>query len=181
MRPSGERRAAEPPRAAATPRPPSLGRRSPFPKDSHDHKACVDTAIAGAQAYCEHRRQRLTPMRKRVLEMVWHSHKPVGAYALLDGLLEEGHRAAPTTVYRALDFLLGLGLVHRIASLNAFVGCPQPGQPHTGQFLICEACGSAEEIDDDGIAQAVRRGAERIGFRVQHPTIEITGRCPRCR
>ena len=120
-------------------------------------------------------------MRRRVLEMVWRSHRPVGAYAILDDLRGDGRPTAPPTVYRALSFLAGLGLVHRIASLNAFVGCPLPGEPHTGQFLICRECGAAEEIDDHGIAGAVRRGAERVGFRVQHPTVEITGLCPRCR
>jgi Fur family zinc uptake transcriptional regulator len=83
-------------------------------------------------------------------------------------------------VYRALDFLTDLGLIHRIESMNAFVGCNNPDHPHAGQFLICGACGTAAELDDSGIENAVRRGAERLGFVVQQQTVEVTGLCPDC-
>ena len=94
----------------------------------HDHSRCVAEALAEAEALCAKQGTRLTTLRKRVLELVWASHKPLGAYDILGVLSEEdGRRAAPPTVYRALDFLLENGLVHRIASLNAFIGCVHPG------------------------------------------------------
>jgi Fur family zinc uptake transcriptional regulator len=121
-------------------------------------------------------------LRRRVLELVWTSHEPIGAYRLLELLDREagGRRAAPPTVYRALDFLMEQGLVHRIESLNAFVGCDQPHLDHAGQFLICARCGASVELNDPGIARALSVCADRLGFRVERPTVEIKGICPNC-
>lgn len=87
-----------------------------LPYRPHNHDACVRDALAEARAICQARNARLTPIRQRVLELIWESHKPLGAYDLLGMLAQEGHNAAPPTVYRALDFLQQYGLVHRIAS-----------------------------------------------------------------
>jgi len=84
-------------------------------------------------------------------------------------------------VYRALEFLLQQGLAHRIASLNAFVGCAKPGHGDAGQFLICRTCGSAAELDDERIQQAIGRSARTRGFAVLHHTVEVSGLCPDCR
>lgn len=147
-----------------------------FPPPHHDHDACVATALAAADAECRRRGARLTDIRRRVLELVWRSHAPVGAYALMEAL----GKAAPPTVYRALDFLLAHGLIHRIETLNAFVGCAHPGQPHTGQFLLCRQCGRAAEIDGAAIAAAVAAAAEPLGFTVEAVTIEVRGLCSAC-
>jgi Fur family zinc uptake transcriptional regulator len=152
----------------------------PFPEPKHDHAACIADAASDAEAICRARGVRLTPQRRRILEIVWTSHKPIGAYEILDILNRDGSRAAPMTVYRALDFLIEQGLVHRIASLNAFLGCHHPGESHTGQFLICRACGQAAEIEDDSIARAIRAGAARTGFAVEDQRVEIEGLCPDC-
>ena len=146
----------------------------------HDHRHCIEAALAAADAVCAERGVRLTELRRRVLELVWRSHRPVGAYDLLEALGEERRRAAPPTVYRALDFLMEQGLVHRIHSLNAFVGCAAAGDHHTAQFLICSDCGDATEFDDPGLDGAFERlGAER-GFSVRSRVIELQGRCARC-
>ncbi|CAA7626171.1 Fur family transcriptional regulator [Magnetospirillum sp. SS-4] len=152
-----------------------------FPAPHHDHAACVAQALAAAEAECKRRGARLTDIRRRVLELVWESHQPVGAYALLDILGREGWSAAPPTVYRALEFLQQNGLVHRIALLNAFVGCPRPGHGHSGTFLLCSGCGMAAELDDRDIDRAVAECASRSGFSVTRRTIEIEGMCPACR
>ncbi len=123
---------------------------------------------------------RLTALRRRVLELVWRGHRPVGAYEILNRLGGAGRAAAPPTVYRALDFLLGQGLVHRIESRNAFIGCADPGASHSGQFLICDRCGNTLELDDDDIAGSVRRSAEQLGFRVAGQLVEVRGLCPAC-
>lgn len=151
-----------------------------FPGDKHDHDACVDDALARAEALCAARGERLTPLRRRVLELVWDSHRPARAYEILDKLQEERGGAAPPTVYRALDFLLGQGLVHRIESLNAFFGCDTPEGRHGGQFLICTRCGKVAEIDSDTVAGAVKRAAAEVGFRAQRQTVEAFGLCPEC-
>ena len=151
-----------------------------FTSADHDHGHCVATALDAAASLCQRRRARLTPLRRRVLELVWRSHEPQGAYDILDTLGEKGRRAAPPTVYRALDFLLGQGLIHRIESLNAFVGCVEPSQPHSGHFLICDACGGVAEVNDRRVGEALRASAGAIGFKVERETIELRGLCPAC-
>ncbi|MDF3074254.1 MAG: Fur family transcriptional regulator [Alphaproteobacteria bacterium] len=152
-----------------------------FAKPGHNHQSCVADAVAAADALCQEKGTRLTSLRKRVLELVWGSHQPIGAYALLDALRKEDLASAPPTVYRALDFLLENGLVHRIESLNAFVGCAHPGDAHRGLFLICKSCRNAVEIEDARISRAIANSAGDRGFAVQQATVEITGICPNCR
>lgn len=147
----------------------------------HDHRHCLKDALDRASALCRQRGVRLTPLRRRVLELVWGGHRPLGAYDILDALKRERSGAAPPTVYRALDFLRRHGLVHRIESRNSFVGCPDPATPHGGQFLICRTCGLAAELNDSGIDDAIRSSAKRNGFAVSRRTIEIEGECPNCR
>ena len=146
----------------------------------HDHRRCFEDALARAEALCGRRGARLTALRRRVLEVVWQGHRPLGAYDILETLRAEQAAAAPPTVYRALDFLLGHGLVHRIESLNSFVGCSDPGSSHGGQFLICRTCGTAAELNDPRIALAIEDSASESGFHVHHPTIEVSGLCPNC-
>ncbi len=145
------------------------------------HAQCIDRAMAAAERLCRERGLRLTPLRRQVLELIWGSHQPIGAYALLEKLREQCGRTAPPTVYRALDFLQGQGLVHRLASLNAFTGCVRPGQPHAGQFLICASCQTLTEIDDPQLHGAIADSAGAAGFTVQHPTVELLGLCADCR
>jgi Fur family transcriptional regulator, zinc uptake regulator len=146
----------------------------------HDHRKCVHTALSTAEAVCKARGEKLTPVRKRVLELVWASHRPVGAYALLDSLRADGRSAAPPTVYRALEFLLALGLVHRVESLNAYLGCAHPASDHAAQFLICRQCGTAAELEESDIATAIDRHAKRAGFAVERRTVEAMGLCAAC-
>lgn len=151
-----------------------------FPR-KHDHDACVSDAIDAAAALCVRIGERFTPLRRRVLELVWSSHQPIGAYAILDKLREEGRSAAPPTVYRALDFLLEHFIVHRIASMNAYVGCLHPGEAHAVQFLICRSCGMAAEIHDRAMTDAIAHSATRIGFTIESRVIELAGLCARCK
>jgi len=148
--------------------------------EAHDHRRCVERALDKAAALCTARAARLTALRRRVLELVWSSHEPVGAYAVLERLRRERRGSAPPTVYRALDFLLRQGLIHRIESLNAFVGCARPERRHGSQFLICTSCGDAAEIDDPRIGATLRRRAAAAGFAIDRLTVELQGVCPRC-
>ncbi len=147
---------------------------------SHDHHACIDSAVAEARRLCDERGVRLTPVRQRVLELVWDNHKPVGAYDLLPKLAEEGFNSAPPTVYRALDFLLDLGLIHRINSLNAFIGCNHPGHSHPTCFFVCRECGMAQELDAAPLKEIARQAEQQLGVRVEQQMTELMGLCPRC-
>ena len=155
---------------------------TPLASRPHDHSHCVHSALAEADALCARQGLRLTALRRRVLELVWQSHKPLGAYDILAVLSEEdGRRAAPPTVYRALDFLLENGLVHRIASLNAFTGCNHPTHAQQGQFLICRECHAAIELQHPAISNAVVSAAVEVGFEVEGQTVEIVGICAGCK
>ncbi len=152
-----------------------------FPQPDHDHMRCIADAMTEAGTLCRQRGARLTPLRTRVLEIVWQNHRPLGAYEILAVLAAEGRSAAPPTVYRALEFLLEQGLVHRLSSLNAFVGCSRPGHAGSGQFLICRSCGNAAELNDRAVEHAITRSAASQGFAVHRHSVEISGVCPDCR
>jgi Fur family transcriptional regulator, zinc uptake regulator len=156
--------------------------RTIFPAPGHDHGRCTSDAIAYAEAQCAARAQRLTPMRRRVLEALLASHSPLGAYDIIERLAKRNDRPAPVTVYRALDFLRDNGLVHRIESRNAFVAC---GHNHGGDdlvvFLICERCGAVGEAPGGAVADALKASSRAAGFSPKSPLIEITGICSHCR
>lgn len=152
-----------------------------FTPIEHDHRRCVASALAKAEEACAASGRRLTPLRRRVLELVWSSHLPVKAYDLLAQLGGGREQAAPPTVYRTLDFLQQAGLVHRIASLNAFVGCGEPRARHVGQFLICTRCGAVAEMADAEVSARIELRADKLGFRVARETIEVEGTCRDCR
>lgn len=153
---------------------------TPFPSGDHDHRICIRSALRDAERICKVRGLRLTPIRRRVLELIWQSHRPSGAYELLEQLAADGHKPSPPTVYRALDFLLAHGLIHRITSRNAFVGCSHPDNEHMAQIFICDVCGMAVEQADASVNQRLRRNASDMEFQIREQTIEITGLCPRC-
>jgi len=151
-----------------------------FQNPEHEHQRCIQQALAAAEAKCLAEGMRLTTIRRRVLELIWGNHEPVKAYGLLDQLRGEDRRAAPPTVYRALNFLLETGLVHKIESQNAYVGCGQPKQLHSSQFLICRDCGSVAELDDPQVSQLLAAKARQLGFKVDRECIEIAGLCSGC-
>lgn len=153
---------------------------SDFSPRKHDHRSCVRAALKNAETVCASRGIRLTELRRRVLELVWSRHGPIRAYDILRLMNRKKGNATPNTVYRALDFLLGAGLVHRLDSLNAFMGCADPAAKHSGQFLICRKCESAAEIHDAGVDRSLLRDAEALGFEADAPTIEVQGLCPSC-
>jgi Fur family zinc uptake transcriptional regulator len=146
----------------------------------HDHGRCIDEALNRAAALCARRGARLTELRRRVLELVWQGHAAVKAYDVLNRLGRSPGPAKPPTVYRALDFLIAHGLVHRLESLNAYVGCPQPEASHSGRFLICDSCGEVAEFESAAIEAAITHQADDRGFAIRDETVEVHGRCQRC-
>jgi Fur family transcriptional regulator, zinc uptake regulator len=148
---------------------------------SHNHQDCINTALARAKVICTQAGVKLTAQRQTVLQLIWQSHKPLGAYPLMGQLQQlTGKPIAPPTVYRALEFLLEQGLIHRVHSLNAFVGCDHPGQPHSGQLLICRACGDAQELDCAVFNDSVQQLLPANGFCAERVMLEITGLCQEC-
>ncbi|MBV1932508.1 MAG: transcriptional repressor [Porticoccaceae bacterium] len=147
----------------------------------HDHLRCQNAALHQAQALCARDGARLTPIRETVLRLIWQSHRPLGAYDIIEQLSESSaKRVMPPTVYRALDFLLTQGLIHRLATLNAYIGCPFPGSAHSNVFMVCRVCGSAAECSVDAINKAIVAAASRSGFVIESQSIEVSGLCPAC-
>ena len=145
----------------------------------HDPRAFV----RAVETACVARGLRLTPIRSRVLGLIAEAGKPVKAYDLLDSVRAgKGAGAdAPPTIYRALDFLLANGFIHKLESINAFVACHHPNAAqHSVPFLICDRCHSATELEDAGIVGQLDAAARALGFAPQAQTLEVHGLCARC-
>lgn len=151
-----------------------------FQNRDHNHQECISTALDTASQICSAHEARFTPIRRRILELIWESHKPVLAYDLLKTLRKEKDNTEPPTVYRSIDFLMEYNLIHKIESLNAYVGCSYANRPHIGQFLICTECNQFVEIDSSKINRTILTEAGQCGFEVVSQTVEIYGRCPKC-
>ena len=141
----------------------------------------IESALSRAQLICRLRGARLTPVRRRVLELILSSDQPAGAYALLAELRRGRGKLGPPTVYRALGFLLANKLIHKVETSSAFIACCDAEHPHESQFMICDDCGATEELRDDEIVQSLRRLGEGRGFAVERQIIEARGLCPACR
>jgi Fur family zinc uptake transcriptional regulator len=149
-------------------------------RGKHDHSRCIDRALRSAEKVCRERDMQLTAIRRRVLELIWARHAPIGAYDIL-GSLKKGEGAlAPPTVYRALEFLLEAGLIHRVDSLNAYIGCESPDEAHAGQLLICRVCNRVTELDDPAISRLLAQKAAAAGFAADAQCVEIKGLCQDC-
>lgn len=146
----------------------------------HDHRVCVEDVLSKAAKLCAERGAQFTPARRRVLEILLEEHRPVGAYAVLEKLREDGRNAQPPTVYRALDFLIEHGLAHKVLKLNAFTACCRPGEQHAPQFLICTRCDRISELADPGVTDAVAKAASAAGFAAAETALELSGVCPDC-
>lgn len=152
-----------------------------FPAPNHDHHHCQVEILALAEELCRHDNARLTEHRKQVLSILAADHKPLGAYEILESFkLTDGTRPAPAIIYRALDFLMQHGLVHKIERLNAFTVCTHAGVAHQVQFLICTNCQTVAEIADPAIDAALIKGALSVGFTITSPIVEVEGLCPNC-
>ncbi|GGE50700.1 transcriptional repressor [Agaricicola taiwanensis] len=152
---------------------------------SHDHGSCAAgaaDALGRAEEVCASRGARLTPIRAKVLAALADSATPVGAYELMDRLAEDGRRPAPITVYRALDFLLTNGLVHRLESRNAYLACDHTHDAHAPViFLICDSCGEVSEASSDDVADGLSALLAKVGFKARSQLVEVAGECANCR
>lgn len=148
---------------------------------AHDHAHCAHDALARAEALTAATGARLTPVRRRVLEILLEEHKALGAYDVLARLATEGFGNQPPVAYRALEFLVDQGLAHRIQRLNAFTACAHMGEDHAPAFLICRSCHTVAEAAATPAREALEAEAAKAGFQVERTTIEALGLCPPCR
>lgn len=153
----------------------------------------IDEQLERAVQRCRSRGARLTEARRSVLGLILSAERPIGAYDILAQLRPVQPNAAPPTVYRALDFLLEQGLIHKLERLAAFVGCTHAmlcddgchhhdsWGVHRAQFLICHSCGRAWELEQEKIVPVLMDAAQQVGFAAETATIEIEGVCSACR
>lgn len=147
---------------------------------THDHSQCMGETLARAEAEAARRGARLTPVRRRTLEILLESHRAMGAYEMLDRLAAEGFGNQPPVAYRALEFLVENGLAHRVRRLNAFAACMHPGEAHAPVFLICRECDSVAEAPGAPVRAALDEAAAALGFTIERANIEALGLCPVC-
>ncbi len=147
----------------------------------HEHAHCADDVLARAEALTQEKGVRLTPVRKRTLEILLEAHRALGAYDVLQRLAAEGFGNQPPVAYRALDFLVEQGLAHRIRRLNAFTACMHPGEAHAPAFLICRTCDAVAEAPAAPVRAALDEAAATLGFVIERSNIEALGLCPGCK
>lgn len=152
-------------------------------RHARERAGFADMGLARAEGLCAARGERLTPIRRAVLEALYRTHAPLGAYELIAVLGEDGGKThAPITIYRALDFLMEQGFVHRLASRNAFVACPHDHAPdELVAFLICEGCGGVDERHSPALSRAVGGMIAAESFKPRQQVLEIVGLCGHCR
>ncbi len=124
---------------------------------------------------------RMTTQRRRVLEVILRAERALGAYEIMHRLSDYEATPAPPTVYRVLDFLVEQGLIHKIETLHAFIGCNHPEHPHNSQFLICGDCGGVTEIESPRIVSELSNAAQDWAFTLSRPIVEVLGTCATCR
>ena len=158
---------------------------------STEPRPCTDTNCRGqhapaervalAMSLCSTRGVQLTELRRQILELLWESGRPTGAYELIEALKDRGSRpVGPPTVYRALEFLMAQGLASKIESRNAYVPCVHPERGHDCLFLICSNCGASAELEDPRLDRLISENAALIGFRPKRRVIEVEGVCATC-
>lgn len=147
----------------------------------HDHSNCSEDVLARAETLSEERGLRMTPVRRRTLEILLEQHRALGAYEVLDRLAAEGFGKQPPVAYRALEFLVDQGFAHRIRRLNAFTACVKPGEAHVPVFLICTGCNTIAEAPGAKVFNSLMKAAGEVDFAIERANIEAVGLCPSCR
>lgn len=148
--------------------------------ERHDHAGCRHDVLAAVEREARERGLRLTPVRRRTLEILLEEHRAMGAYDVLERLAKDGFGTQPPVAYRALDFLVDHGFAHRIRRLNAFAACMHPDHSHAPVFLICTGCNAVAEAPGEPVREALDATARSLGFAVERSNIEAVGLCPAC-
>ncbi len=144
------------------------------------NKRQIATTVAKVEQYCIKRGARMTPIRRQVLELVLAYSNVVKAYEILEDLKKLRENVAPPTVYRALDFFVEIGVLHRAESLNGFVFCSHFDEQHTSVILNCNRCGKIEEMAAQEPVDILLAFCRERGFEVQEGPLVLSGECRAC-
>lgn len=140
----------------------------------------IKKLVRDLEVFCKEKGLRYTPPRHITLEVIAASKRPVGAYDVIEEMGKITDKPKPTTVYRAIEFLQQHGFIHKIESLNAFVTC-HAGHSHEGsQFIVCDDCGTVEEVHLCHLPDDLKKKVDATGFKMLHWNTEIHGLCKKC-
>ena len=146
---------------------------------AHNHNNCISTSLSELEKYCQKSDQKLSKVRRKVLEILLESHKALGAYEILDKLKSNGFASQPPVAYRAINFLLKVGFVHKIEKFNSYIACTNPGKSHKPAFLICRKCNLVSETIQKP-SNEISLEAKNNNFCIENSIIEIIGVCQNC-
>ena len=133
-----------------------------------------------AEEVCRNNGEHFTNLRKSIFELLLNSYKPLKAYEIVDMLRNIGRKVQAATVYRILDVLINLGLVHRINALNAYIPCTGNHDDKFAIIFICSKCAKTSEIDDPVICDTIQKKFYDLGMHINNNCIEISGTCKKC-
>lgn len=151
----------------------------PFPAPEHDHGLCLEDAMERAHKAFDAKGLKLTPLRQAVFQEIASSHRAIGAYEVLEAIAKKGERLAPISVYRAIDALVEVGLVHRFESRNAFFAC-HTGHEGRQMVLACETCGRVAEVAGAKVFAGIDEAAGTASFQPRAAVVEVWGVCANC-
>ncbi len=143
-------------------------------------KHLLATNMKNIEEYCKSNSLKLTPVRRKVYELLLEQQRGLGAYRILDLLRDSGFKSQPPVAYRALDFLVEIGFVHRIESQNSFFACTRPGEHHSPVFMICKKCESVSEATSSTSMSELSNSLKETGFEMEQTVIEAAGVCSSC-
>jgi len=153
-----------------------------FPQPGHDHRPCMEQAIARARAVCAAKGVRLTVLREAVLRVLTASHNALGAYDIIERLTQQGRRLAPISVYRIIEVLVAAGLVHRLESKNAYFACLSRHDAAASMvILLCDRCNRVAEAEAPEAWRVIKSITQGTGFSVSGTVLEVQGQCLDCR
>lgn len=155
------------------------------PYKPHNHNRCVQNALSETRALLQKQGVNFTPLREKILGIIWQNQHPIGAYDILAKLANQEERhTQPPTIYRILVFLQKYGLVHKLPSINSYIGCSNPSvnpeSAHWGCFFICNNCRATIEVESSHVTSATQSCAAHHDFSLSNSPIELTGLCHNC-
>jgi len=142
--------------------------------------AAIAQRLQTAQDLCQQRGTRLTPIRRKVLEIMLRQDRSLKAYELLDEVRRIQANATPPTVYRALEFLSAQGLIHRLDAINAWTACRDASGAHHDLLIICVHCGAVAELSEPELSAHLAHKAAESGFVLTSPETELRALCHSC-
>ena len=146
--------------------------------EKHSHEICNEHYTNKMEKYCIANNFKLTPLRRKVFEILVRDHKPIGAYQILEILKKEGFASSPPIAYRVLDFLVEKGFAHKIKGLNSSIACSFAGCKHFSAFIICRKCDNVAEIRSENTFPKDAHTA--LDFKIENAMVEILGICSTC-